>query len=230
MAIQNRVPVPSSTHELIANTSDGINQSLEIPVKVPRQRSFWRLMAAVCFCLSSSPGRTYEVSPVDDRSRLGSTTPGKRKTLVLDLDETLVHSSVTAIPDPDYVFTVETQDEKVPIYVLIRPGLQEFLERAKQHYDIIVYTASVMQYADPLLDVLDYKRLIDGRLFRDDCVLIDGTYTKDLIRLDKDMSTIIIVDVRNPLRTPPVPIKTTRKTLFPFPPSQTTSQTQSCTN
>lgn len=196
MAIQNRVPVPSSVHELIANTSDGINQSLEIPVKVPSRRSIWRLLAALCFCLSSQ-GRTYEVSPVDDRSRIGSTTPGKRKTLVLDLDETLVHSSVSAVPDPDYVFTVEASPEDpVVIYVNIRPGLQEFLERAKQHYDIVVYTASLAQYADPLLDVLDYKRLISGRLFRDDCLLVDGTYTKDLGRLSKDMSSIIIVDVR----------------------------------
>lgn len=203
MAIQNRVPVPSSAHELIANTSDGINQSLDIPVKVPRRRSLWRLLAALCFCLSSSQGQTYEVSPVVEDRRIGSTTPGKRKTLVLDLDETLVHSSVSAVPDPDYVFTVEAPPEDpVPIYVRIRPGLQEFLERAKQHYDIVVYTASLAQYADPLLDVLDYKGLIGGRLFRDDCVLVDGIYTKDLGRLSKDMSTIIIVDVNSMQNSP----------------------------
>lgn len=193
MAIQTRVPVPSLAHEL--SSTSVCAQSLDVSVKVSHRRSFWRVLSTLCACLVSSPGRTYEVSPAEDRTRLNSTTPDKRKTLVLDLDETLVHSSTDPIPDPDYVFTIETSEAQVPIYVLIRPGLQPFLERAKKNYDIVIYTASLAQYADPLLDVLDYKGLIDGRLFRDDCLLIGDTYVKDLDRLGKDLNTVIIIDV-----------------------------------
>lgn len=195
MALQNRATAPSCAHELVNSTSEGINQSLDVSVKVSRQRVFWRLMAALCVCLTPAPGRAYEVSPVDERSRLGSTTPGKRKTLVLDLDETLVHSSLDAIPDPDYFFTVEMPEGRVPIYAIQRPGLQEFLERAKKNYDILIYTASLKEYANSLLDLLDYKQLIDGRYFREDCLVVDGVYIKDLDRLGRELSTMVIVDV-----------------------------------
>jgi len=201
MALQTRAPI-SHTHELSANTSVCINQSLDVSVKVSHRRSLWRMLSALCACLVSTPGRTYEVSPAEDRTRLNSTTPEKRKTLVLDLDETLVHSSTEPVPDPDYVFTINTSEALVPIYVLIRPGLQLFLERAKKNYDIVVYTASLAQYANPLLDVLDYQGFINGRLFREDCILMEDTYVKDLDRLGKDLGSVIIVDV-NPTQNSP---------------------------
>lgn len=196
MAIQTRLPGLSISHELVRSTSAYLDQTLEVPVKASHRRAIWRVMSALCACLASpQKGRDYEVSPVEDRTRLSSSTPDKRKTLVLDLDETLVHSSPEAIPDADIVFTINTCEGQVPIYVIIRPGLQSFLERAKKNYDIVIYTASLAAYADPLLDILDHKGLIDGRLFREDCILLGETYVKDLYRFGKDMNSVIIVDV-----------------------------------
>lgn len=58
----------------------------------------------------------------------------------------------------------------------------------------MIYTASLSKYADPLLDLLDVKRTISQRLFRENCVFYDGHYVKDLSLLNRDISQTIIVD------------------------------------
>jgi hypothetical protein len=50
-----------------------------------------------------------------------------KKTLVLDLDETLVHSSFKPIPAPDYIIPVEIEGRIVDVYVLKRPWLDHFM-------------------------------------------------------------------------------------------------------
>lgn len=50
-----------------------------------------------------------------------------KKTLVLDLDETLVHSSFKPIPNPDYIIPVEIDGRLVDVYVLKRPWLDHFM-------------------------------------------------------------------------------------------------------
>jgi RNA polymerase II subunit A small phosphatase-like protein len=63
-----------------------------------------------------------------------------------------------------------------------------------KHYEIVVYTASLNKYADPLLDLLDPNRVIRARLFRESCVYYEGNYVKDLSLLDRDLSQAIIID------------------------------------
>ena len=54
--------------------------------------------------------------------------------------------------------------------------------------------ASLSKYADPLLDVLDPKKLIAKRLFRENCVYFEGHYVKDLSLLERDIPQTIIID------------------------------------
>ena len=75
-----------------------------------------------------------------------------------------------------------------------RPGVDEFLTEMAKHYEIVVYTASLNKYADPLLDLLDPNRVIRTRLFRESCVYYEGNYVKDLSLLDRDLSQAIIID------------------------------------
>ena len=77
---------------------------------------------------------------------------------------------------------------------LERPGVDEFLRDMAKHYEIVVYTASLSKYADPLLDRLDPDRVIRYRLFREHCVQYEGNYVKDLSLLDRDISQMIIID------------------------------------
>jgi RNA polymerase II subunit A small phosphatase-like protein len=46
-----------------------------------------------------------------------------KKTLVLDLDETLVHSSFKPIDNPDIILPVEIEGNVCNIFILVRPGV-----------------------------------------------------------------------------------------------------------
>ncbi|PCI31043.1 hypothetical protein COB52_00470 [Candidatus Kaiserbacteria bacterium] len=66
-----------------------------------------------------------------------------KKTLVLDLDETLVHSSFQPVENPDYIVPVEIEGSVCNIYVVKRPGVDEFLKRLAPFYEMVIYTASL---------------------------------------------------------------------------------------
>ncbi|KAL7543265.1 hypothetical protein ACHAWF_007353, partial [Thalassiosira exigua] len=117
-----------------------------------------------------------------------------KKCLVLDLDETLVHSSFRAVPGADFVIPVQIEDVVHFVYVAKRPGVDEFLLEMSRHYEIVVYTASLNKYADVLLDLLDPHRVVRTRLFRESCVFYEGNYVKDLSLLNRDLSQAIIID------------------------------------
>ena len=117
-----------------------------------------------------------------------------KKCLVLDLDETLVHSSFRAVQGADFVIPVQIDTTTHYVYVAKRPGVDKFLLEMAKHYEIVVYTASLNKYADPLLDLLDPHQTIRMRLFRESCVYYEGNYVKDLSLLDRDLSQAIIVD------------------------------------
>lgn len=51
----------------------------------------------------------------------------KKKTLVLDLDETLVHSTFQPAPVVDILVPVQIDDKISPVYVAVRPGVEQFL-------------------------------------------------------------------------------------------------------
>jgi len=76
---------------------------------------------------------------------------------VLDLDETLIHSSFQTVPNCDLILPVEIENQICYVYVLKRPGVDIFLEKLSRHYEIVIYTASLSKYANPLLDWLDPK-------------------------------------------------------------------------
>ncbi len=76
---------------------------------------------------------------------------GKSLTLVLDLDETLVH--YIEIPGTDGKY-------------LTRPGTHEFLKRMAQCYELVIFTAAMQDYADWVLNDLDQEGLISHRLYR----------------------------------------------------------------
>lgn len=66
-----------------------------------------------------------------------------KKCLVLDLDETLVHSSFKPINNADFIIPVEIENVVHSVYVLKRPGVDEFLKRLGPQFEIVVFTASL---------------------------------------------------------------------------------------
>ncbi|KAF6263013.1 HAD-like domain-containing protein [Scenedesmus sp. NREL 46B-D3] len=121
----------------------------------------------------------------------------KQKTLVLDLDETLVHSTLDAACGigADFSFPVTFNGAEHMVHVRQRPHMREFLESVAAVFEVVVFTASQKVYAEKLLNILDPQRqLIRHRIYRDSCVLVDGNYLKDLSVLGRDLSRCAIVD------------------------------------
>ena len=65
-----------------------------------------------------------------------------------------------------------------------------------KYFEIMIFTASVEEYADLILNHLDPNNtIISKRFYRKDTVLINNEYTvKDLLKIDRDLSKIVIID------------------------------------
>ena len=118
-----------------------------------------------------------------------------KKTLVLDLDETLVHSCGVPFDCPsDFIIQIEQENGTHDVHVLVRPYVEQFLEKMSKRYELVIFTASISRYANPLLNVIDKMGYVPFRLFREHCTLINTTFVKDLNLLGRDLKDIIILD------------------------------------
>ncbi|KAG7105328.1 phosphatase PSR2 like protein [Verticillium longisporum] len=117
-----------------------------------------------------------------------------KKCLVLDLDETLVHSSFKILHQADFTIPVEIEGNYHNVYVIKRPGVDQFMKRVGELYEVVVFTASVSKYGDPLLDQLDIHKVVHHRLFRESCYNHQGNYVKDLSQVGRDLKDTIIID------------------------------------
>lgn len=135
-----------------------------------------------------------------------SSTP--KKTLIIDLDETLIHSMAKSnrmstghmvevrLGGPVSSSGVQI-GPGVPIlyYVHERPGCHEFLRKVSKWYNLIAFTASVQEYADPVVDWLERERkYFSGRYYRQHCTYRNGAYIKDLAQVEPDLSKVMILD------------------------------------
>lgn len=130
----------------------------------------------------------------------------RQKTLILDMDETLIHAEIlpeAAKPIKDWDFTItlkstnaEGAEEAYVVYVKIRPYYDECIETLANYYEIVVFTAAEQDYADAILDVLDPENVISQRLYRQHCINIEDKYfVKDLrIIEDRDIKDMVLVD------------------------------------
>ena len=100
-------------------------------------------------------------------------------TLVLDLDETLVHFFYTPSGGT----------------FLIRPYCFQFLEEMSKIFETVIFTAALKDYADSILDLLDPdKKLINHRLYRHHTSICGITFVKDLSKIGRDLNKTIIID------------------------------------
>ena len=110
------------------------------------------------------------------------TINNKKYTLILDLDETLVH------------FKVNPQDNGEGV-LKIRPGATEFLEEMDKYYELIIFTGATQDYANLLIDALEENKIyFEHRLYRQHMIIIDNEFVKDLTRIGRPLDKIIIVD------------------------------------
>jgi Dullard-like phosphatase family protein len=115
---------------------------------------------------------------------------GNQKTLVLNLEETLVHVS-TFPPHPDVQF-IEVGSP--PFTVLLRPGLEDFLKCVLFNFDVFVFTNGEKDYVDTILDEILPEVDISHRLYRNSCQLKRGNVFKDLDILKRNLKKVILFD------------------------------------
>ena len=123
----------------------------------------------------------------------------KKKSLILDLDETLVHSSFYPFERvSDLTLPITVDNQKRIVYILRRPYVIEFMKEMSSYYEIIIYTASISDYASKLLDELDKYKVVSKRYYRNNCIYNKGIYIKDLRIIGKPFKDLIIID-NNPI-------------------------------
>ncbi|TGZ75436.1 hypothetical protein CRM22_000387 [Opisthorchis felineus] len=117
-----------------------------------------------------------------------------KKCFVIDLDETLVHSSFKMVEQADFKVGVEIDGVTHRVYVLKRPHVDVFLSTMANLYECVLFTASLAKYADPVADFLDKWSAFRYRLFRESCVYHRGNYVKDLSHLGRPINQVVILD------------------------------------
>ena len=111
--------------------------------------------------------------------KLPENTEKTTYTLILDLDETLVHFFYTPSGGT----------------FLIRPFCFKFLEDMSHIFEVAIFTAATKDYADSILDVIDpNKKLINHRLYRHHTSICDITFVKDLSKIGRNLNRCIIID------------------------------------
>lgn len=140
--------------------------------------------------------KSVEHSQIQARSVALPKRKGRKKTVIFDLDETLVHCCSNAEDGQVSIEVNLPSGDKLKCGINIRPFVHECLKAANKLYEVIVFTASHKCYADTVLDYLDpTNELIHHRLYRENCVVIDKLHVKDLRILDnRRLEDIIIVD------------------------------------
>ena len=146
-----------------------------------------------------------KVKNISNSINFNSIKNSNKKLLILDLDETLIHSDVDRLLDQkktkydavlNFFDSDDQQNTELPI--LLRPGLFEFLDYASENFDLVIFTASEKLYADKIIDYIEKdKKYFKMRLYREHCIFIEpGLYIKNLniFKPYKKIKDIIIVD------------------------------------
>ena len=134
----------------------------------------------------------------------------KKKLLLLDLDETLIHSEIrnknnfhilNKLKDKancyHKVFSYIDNNYLYYFDIFFRPHLFDFLHEIQNYFDIGIFTASSKGYADTIIDYIDPSHTIfNFRLYRDACIPIQNSiYIKDLrIIRNYEANNVILLD------------------------------------
>lgn len=132
-------------------------------------------------------------------------------TVVLDMDETLIHSIFRTgcnnyrqdelrqeIEGGKHDFSVDLGDDEMA-FVHKRPGVEKFLKDLSENFETVVFTAALPVYAKPVVETIDKGSYVKHSLFRDATVTYKGqSFVKDLSILGRDMSRVVLID-NNPL-------------------------------
>ena len=117
-----------------------------------------------------------------------------RKTLIFDLDETLVHC-MGQRTGHIRVKIIFPDNRECYAGINLRPYLTECLEVASKLFEVIVFTASRQFYADAVINHIDpEQKYFHHRLYNDSCVKYGSSNVKDLRLINRRLQDVVIVD------------------------------------
>jgi RNA polymerase II subunit A small phosphatase-like protein len=136
------------------------HQKVDLPPPPPLEQRVDVVQKQTSEMSDSSEPQKYLLGPIAPRFK------GK-KCLVLDLDETLVHSSFKVckttvcatgstltkcqiLHQADFTIPVEIEGQYHNVYVIKRPGVDQFMKRVGELYEVVVFTASVSKVCSSL--------------------------------------------------------------------------------
>ena len=164
----------------IYNTLQNIS-SIEL-ISIYREKIHKNMNQNGSIFASSSYFRTNKINTSNIKFPFLEKKSDKKYTLVLDLDETLIHFK----PNPN-------NDSSGKI--MIRPFLYDFLRSVKKYYELIIFTAATEDYANPIINAIERdEKYFEHRLYRMHTTIIDNDFVKDLSKLGRDLNRTIIVD------------------------------------
>ncbi|KAJ2115178.1 CTD phosphatase Fcp1 [Coemansia sp. RSA 922] len=173
---------------------------------------------------------SYEVAANIDADTRNSLWDQKKLSLIIDLDQTIIHANATLDPNfegwlidnydgpqingkgkekeasedetppvarlPSDVGSFYLSDSPLRYYIKMRPGLQDFLERISQLYEMHIYTMGTKPYANAVAAMIDpERRYFNGRILsRDE----SGSMTRKTLKrlFPVDTSMVVILDDR----------------------------------
>ncbi len=114
---------------------------------------------------------------------LPSRDPKYDFTLVIDLDETLIH------------FKRSSDLNSKKGILVFRPYLFYFLSLMKKEYELVLFSFGNEKYVDPIINMIEKKeKYFSYRLYRRHAILSGKNFVKDLSKLGRDLKTILIID------------------------------------
>lgn len=115
-----------------------------------------------------------------------------KRALVLDLDETLIYSC--KFPPHGRSDCVRFDQGGETFYTFKRPGLDDFIERMSELYEIYIYTSSDRLYAAPVIDAVCPTVDEGHRLYRQSCRIVAGCARKNLLYFRRPLEEVVLVD------------------------------------
>lgn len=190
--LQESKPVPEQSVSEPGGAS-GTTEEVEIEVEAEQNDKLTNLNLKS----SSLKSKIKFQSLIFPKHVFPKTTQTYKKTLVLDLDETLIHSLSKSTNSSSHMIEVKFNNEIPTLYyVNKRPYCDFFLKQVSSWFNLVIFTASVKEYADPIINYLEMeKKYFQQRLYRNNCLLRDGEgYIKDLNQISKNLNDLIIID------------------------------------
>ena len=157
--------------------------------------------------------RDREAPRVEDAATRRRYSP-RRLSLVVDLDQTIIHATVDPTvgewkedkDNPNYEALRDVRQFQLIddgpgmrgcwYYIKLRPGLESFLERVAEMYELHIYTMGTRAYAQNIADIIDPTRKLFGDriLSRDESGSLTAKNLQRLFPVDTKM--VVIIDDR----------------------------------